>query len=316
MMALESRFADAGGVRLHYIEAGSGEPPVVLLHGLGSTVTKWRDALPMMASRRRTLAVDLPGFGLSETPRARYTFGFLAGGVRAFLDDRGIERCVLVGNSLGGVTAMWLAATWPECVDGLVLVDPALPLPPGARPDLTTVVRMALAQIPGVGEALYTAFMKIKSAEEQVADGLRRNVADARRVSPETLRLMHDEAEARRRNPALRQPLLSAQRHLLWMLSARRAEVERVAASLRVPTLLVWGSEDLLVPLAVGEHWVGKIPGAELLVIEGAGHNPQIEVPDRFAEIVLAFAERLEARSTTARTAAVSSPSGTPGSPG
>jgi pimeloyl-ACP methyl ester carboxylesterase len=306
-VTLEPRYVDAGGVRLHYLEGGTGEPPIVLLHGLGSTVTKWRDALPLIATRRRTLAVDLPGFGKSETPRARYTFGFLAGGVRAFLDAMGIDRCVLVGNSLGGVTAMWFAAAWPERVESLVLVDPALPLPPGARPDPKTILRMALASLPGVGEALYTGFMRFKSADYQLADGLRRNVADPSRVSPETIRLMHEEAEARRQNMALRRPLVSAQRHLLWMMSARRAEVERVAASLKVPPLLVWGSEDILVPLAVGEYWVSKIPGAELVVIDGAGHNPQIEVPDRFAEIVLSYADR---------TRSVSAISGSPGSPG
>lgn len=308
-MTLESRYVDAGGVRLHYIECGSGDPPVVLVHGLGSTVTKWRDAMPICGPRRRTIAVDLPGFGRSGTPRARYTFGFLAGGIRSFLDAMEIERCVLVGNSLGGMAALWLAAAWPERVEGLVLVSPALPLPAGARPDAATIARMSVASLPGVGEALYSAFMRFRSAEWQVADGLRRNVADTTRVSAETLRLMHEEAEDRRRDPRLRAPVLSAQRNLVWMLSARRAEVERVAASLRVPTLLVWGSNDLLVPLVVGEHWVEKIPGAELVVIEGAGHNPQIEVPDRFAEIVLAYADRLGA-------AAVSSPSGTPGSRG
>jgi len=293
-MTLESRFAAAGRVKLHYIESGTGDPLIVLLHGLGSTVTKWRDALPIIGSRRRAIAVDLPGFGKSDAPRGHYTFGFLAGGIKAFLDSIGVERCVIVGNSLGGITAMWLAATWPERVAGLVLVDPALPLPPGARPDVKTILRMAVASLPGVGEALYAGFMKLRSADWQVADGLRRNVADASRVSAETLQLMHEEAEQRRHDPGLRAPVLSAQRNLLWMLSARRADVERVAASLRVPTLLVWGSEDVLVPLAVGEHWVGRIPGAELVVLEGAGHNPQIEVPDRFSEIVLAFADRLD----------------------
>jgi pimeloyl-ACP methyl ester carboxylesterase len=306
---LESRFADAAGVRLHYIEAGSGEPAIVLLHGLGSTVAKWRDALPMIATRRRAVAVDLPGFGKSEAPRARYTFGFLAGGIRAFLDAMGIERCVLVGNSLGGTAAMWLATAWPERVEGLVLVDAALPLPREARPDPKTIARMALVSVPGAGEALYSLFVRFKSAEWQVADGLRRNVADPGRLSAETMRLMHEEAEERRHRPELRRPLLSAQRNLLWMLSARRAEVERVAASLSVPTLLVWGSDDLLVPLVVGEEWVAKIPGAELVVLEGAGHNPQMELPDRFAEIVLAFSERLGAGVVTA-------PSGTPGSRG
>jgi len=295
-VTLQSRFVDAAGVQLHYIEAGSGPgDPIVLLHGLGSTVTKWRDALPMMASRRRTLAVDLPGFGKSDAPRAKYTFGYLAGGVRAFLDAMGIDRCVLAGNSLGGVTAMWLAATWPERVAGLVLVDPALPLPAGTRPDAKTSLPWLVASLPGVGELLYSGFVRLKSADEQVTDGLKRNIADPSRVSAETLRLMREEAEERRTDSRLRRPLMSSQRHLLWMMTARRATVERVAESIAVPTIILWGSEDLMVPLAVGEDWVGRIPGAELIVLEGAGHNPQVEVPDRFSEIVLGFADRLEA---------------------
>jgi pimeloyl-ACP methyl ester carboxylesterase len=308
-MMLESRFVDAAGVRLHYLEAGSGEPPIVLLHGLGSSVTKWRDVLPLIGARRRAVAVDLPGFGRSEGPRGRYTFGFLAGGIKAFLDAMSVDRCVLVGNSLGGVAAMWLAAAWPERIAGLVLVDAALPLPSEARPDLSTALRMAVASLPGVGEVLYSVYTRRTSVAEQVADGLRRNVADPARVSAETRRLLHEEAEERRVHPELRRPVMSAQRHLVWMLTARRADVERVASQLRVPTLLVWGSEDRLVPLAVGEDWVARIPGAELVVLEGAGHNPQLEVPDRFSEIVLAFAERLEV-------AAITAPGGTPGSRG
>ena len=293
-MTRDARFVEAAGIRLHYLEAGSGDPPIVLVHGLGSTVTKWRDVLPLLATHRRTLALDLPGFGRSEGPRgARYTVGFFAGGVRAFLDATGIERAVLVGNSLGGITALWLAATWPERVAGLVLVDPALPLPPGARPDRGTIARMLVGSLPGVGEAFYTVFVRRTTPEGLVADGLRRNVADPSRVSQETARLLLEEAAERKSRPELRRPLMSAQRNLMWSLTAGREHVGRVAASIRVPTLLVWGSEDLLVPLAVGEHWVGRIPGAELVVLEGAGHNPQLEVPDRFAGVVISFAESL-----------------------
>jgi pimeloyl-ACP methyl ester carboxylesterase len=304
-MTLESRFVQVGGIRLHYLETGNGNPPVVLVHGLGSTVTKWRDVLPIIGARRRTLAVDLPGFGRSDAPRARYTFGFLAGAVRSFLDATGVERCVLVGNSLGGMAAMWLAAAWPERVAGLVLMAPALPPPAEALPDRGTIARMLAGATPGVGEVLYTAFVRTKSPEELVADGLARNVADRTRVSSETMTRLHEEAIERKHRPELRRALMSAQRHLIWMVTARRADVERVAASIRVPTLMLWGSEDKLVPVATGEEWVVRIPGAELIVMDGAGHNPQLEIPDRVAEIALAFADRLDA-------GVVSSPAGTP----
>jgi pimeloyl-ACP methyl ester carboxylesterase len=308
---VSSRFVTAGGLRLHTIAAGTGGEPIVLLHGLGSTVTKWRDVLPILGARRRTIAIDLPGFGQSDAPRARYSFGFLAGGIRAALDALGVDRCVLVGNSLGGVTALWLAAAWPDRVAGIVLVDAALPLPAEARPDSKTIARIVASSLPGVGEALYTAFVRTKSPEAIVADGLARNVADPTRVSAETMRLLLEEAAERKHRPELRRAVMSAQRHLMWMLTARRAEVERAAEGLRVPTLLLWGSEDRLVPLAVGEHWVKRIPGAELIVLEGAGHNPQLEMPDRFSEIVLAFAESLPERRATVR-----SPAGTPESRG
>jgi pimeloyl-ACP methyl ester carboxylesterase len=309
-VVVSSRFVDAGGIRLHTIAAGTGGDPIVLLHGLGSTVTKWRDVLPILGARRRTIAIDLPGFGQSDAPRARYTFGFLAGAVRAGLEALGVKRCVLVGNSLGGVTAMWLAATWPDLVSAQVLVSPALPLPPAVRPNPQTIARMIASSVPGVGEMLYTAAVRRWTPERLVADGLARNVVDATRVSAETLALLHEEAAARKHRPEQRRSLMSAQRHLMWMLTARRADVQRTAARLQLPTLLLWGDKDRLVPLAVGEDWVRRIPGAELVVMEGAGHNPQLEMPDRFSEIVLAFAERSAGEGT------ISSPVGTPESRG
>lgn len=283
------------GVRLHWAECGAGEPVVLMVHGLGASLAKWLDAMPHLAAGSRAVALDLPGFGRSDVPRARFTPAFLAGGVRAFMDEVGIERAVLVGNSLGGLVSMWAAAAWPARVRGLALVAPALPAPPGGRHDPRVLARFTAPLVPGVGEALYRAWLARRTPEQIVAESLSYNVADPARVSAATLARLEEEAADRRRRPELGRAMLSAQRSLAWLLAAGREQVARVAERLAVPTLLVWGSEDRMVPPAVGEHWVGRIPGAELVVMEGAGHNPQIEHPEHFARIVLAFAARLTA---------------------
>lgn len=293
--AVEERSLEVRGILVRCLESGQGEPAFVLVHGLGSSATKWRDVLPLIGARgRRAIAPDMPGFGRSEAPRARYSIGWLAGAVRETMDAAGIGSAHVVGNSLGGMVGLWLASVWPERVRSLSLVAAALPTVAGQRHDPKVLARFAAPLVPGLGEALYAAFTRMKTPEEIVDDSLDVNVADRSRVSPETIRLLVEEAAERRHRPELRRAMLSAQRSLAWTMAAERERVRRIANGIGVPTLLVWGNEDRMIPLAVGEHWVGEIPGAELVVLDGAGHNPQLEVPEELAGVILAFAEKAE----------------------
>ncbi|MBI4729592.1 MAG: alpha/beta fold hydrolase [Acidobacteria bacterium] len=288
--AVTERFIEVGGVRVRLLESGSGRTPFLLLHGLGASATKWRAVLPLLG--RRSLAPDLPGFGRSGAPRARYTLGWLAGGVRATMDFAGIERAHLVGNSLGGMVALWLAAAWPERAASLALMAPALPAAPGVRPEPRVLARFLAPLLPGVGETLLAGVTRFRTPERIVGESLAVNCADSARVPPEIVEALVAEAAERRGRPGLRRAMLSSQRSLARVMVARHERVRGVAAAVRAPMLLLWGSEDRLVPRAVGEHWAREIPGAELQVLDGAGHNPQLEAPERVAGCLRAFAER------------------------
>lgn len=281
-----------GGCSINWVDEGAGDPPFLLVHGWGSSIAKWLDPIPMLATQRRTIALDLPGFGLSDIVAGTYSPGWLAGAVRGFMDEAGIPRAILVGNSLGGLISMYVGAAWPERVAGLVLVDPALPND-GPRPPLRDLAVHAAPVIPVVGEFVYGRYVMSRAAEQLVAEGLRRNFADPSRLSDGTRRALLDEAARRKQTPEHIVPVVRANRRMMWALTGGRERTWRIARSLRAPTLLVWGDSDRLVPVGVGERAVREIPGSQLVVIEDCGHNPQIEKPEEFAATVLTFARAL-----------------------
>lgn len=288
-----------GDVRLHWAEAGVGEPTFLLVHGLGSSVVKWLDSMPLLARAGRVVALDMPGFGQSDAPPGPYSPEWLAGGVRAFMDAVEIDRAIVIGNSLGGTVALWLSAAWPKRVRAQVLVAPALPSAPGQRNDFKVLSRFLALLTPGVGEAVYWAYMNRLSPEQRMMESLQVNCADASCVSEQTRRRLIEEEISRARRPDIGRARLSAQRKLAVALSARRATLERLVREVNLPTLFVWGDKDRMLPPAVGEHWVTHAPGAELVVLPGVGHNPQIEVPAVFANAVLAFVRKLQRETET-----------------
>lgn len=299
--AIIERDLPVRGLRIHWAECGSGDPAFLLLHGLGSSITKWLDVMPLLARAGRVVALDMPGFGRSDAPRgASYSPAWLAGGVRAFMDDVGLGRPVVVGSSLGGTVALYLAAAWPERARGLVLAAPALPRPPGARTDPRVALKFGAMLTPGIGEAIFSAYVRGRSAERRADESLALNCARPDRVAPSTReRLVEDEARLRAR-PELRRARTAAQRRLLLLMTSRRGDLGRLVRGVRVPTLFLWGSEDRFVPVRTGRHWAPQCPGAELVVLEAAGHNPQIELPEVFANAVLAFGRKV-ARDAVAR---------------
>lgn len=281
-----------GGTSIHWVEEGVGDPPLLLIHGWGSSVVKWMDVLPLLGASHRTIALDLPGFGRSSIPRATYSPAWLAGAVRAFMDATGIERAILVGNSLGGLVATHAAAAWPERVAGVVLVSPALPSE-GPPPSARVLASLVAPALPGLGEVLYRRHVARRSPERLVAESLERNCHDPVRVAPATVRALEDEARARRLNPAHVRPVVLANRRMVWELSARRERTWSVVRAVRAPALIVWGGQDRLLSPRIGERAVREIPGAELVVMDECGHNPQLEKPADFAAIVGGFARAL-----------------------
>jgi pimeloyl-ACP methyl ester carboxylesterase len=286
---ITERMLPVGNVQLRVLEAGFPQDTsaFVLVHGLGATATKWRDVLPQLARVRRTLAVDLPGHGYSDSPAGPYSMPWFAGAVRATMDAAGIDRAVVIGNSMGGLVAMHLAAAEPRRVDALVMVSPALPLV--TRPQREHALAFVAPMLPYVGPRLYLRHVGSRTVERLVEEGLARNVADPSAVNEETRAALIEETRANAAKPERARILQLTTRALGWAMSAGRERTWDVARGIRVPTLVLWGDRDQLIGVANGQEAVARIPGSQLVVLDGLGHNPFLEAPERFARSVLTF---------------------------
>jgi pimeloyl-ACP methyl ester carboxylesterase len=246
---------------------GTGDP-LVFIHGHLASSASWKHVLASAGGGRPGIAVDVPGFGASDRPWPYdYTLGGEATSIETFLDARGIRRAVLVGNSLGGAAAMVIAARRPERVVALVLVDAASAQTPVPWP-------AAVLRTRALGEIALAL-----STRTTVAIGLRRKIyARASSVTPDAI----DDAWRPLSIPGTRRAALAA-------IRTDPKRFEGVESRISVPTLVVWGEEDRMIPVEEGRRLASRIAGARFVVIPNAGHLPQREEPERFAEEVRRF---------------------------
>jgi pimeloyl-ACP methyl ester carboxylesterase len=266
--ALEVVPEAAAGVRWRTREAEGSGDPVVYVHGLLASSASWRSVLDGASAGRPAIAVDLPGFGASDRPWPYdYTVDGEARSLLAFLDARGIARAVLVGNSLGGAVVMQVAVTRPERVAALVLVAAATAETPVPWP-------VAVLRTPVLGELALAL-----STRASVAIGLRMRIyARASNVTPHAI----DDAWLPLTIPGTRRAALAA-------IRTDPRNFEGLEARVTVPTLVVWGEEDRMIPVREGRRLAERLPNARFAVIQNAGHLPQREEPEKFSEIVREF---------------------------
>jgi 4,5:9,10-diseco-3-hydroxy-5,9,17-trioxoandrosta-1(10),2-diene-4-oate hydrolase len=278
-----SRFADAAGMRLHYHEAGPAgpdAPAVVLLHGGGPGASGWSNFgrnLPVFAGRFRTLLVDQPGFGQSDRPPVTGNyFTFSADALAGLLKTLGIERVHLVGNSLGGGTAVRFALNYPDRAGRLVLMAPGgLGLNVFA-PDPTEGVKrlMEFSAPPG-------------PTKEKMAAFLRTLVHDQRLVTDELI----DERFAAASDPAALAAMVSLGASFFDPATAEDGLLWREAHRLRHRVLLIWGREDRVNPLDGALVALKLVRRAQLHVFGGCGHWAQLEKFDEFNRLAISFLE-------------------------
>lgn len=252
----------ANGIQLNYVEAGRGEPPLLLLHGLGGSHEMW---LPLLGrfGDRRVLAGDHRGHGGSSKPPGPYTTGLLAEDWRAALDALGIARADVLGLSLGGAVAMRLAADHPELVRRLVLLDT------WAAPDPRFVANMRER------EALLARGDLAAYAEQSIAQVFTEPYIRAHPAEMDAYRARVAKAEV----GSLAAAVGACVTHDMGR------DLTRIAA----PTLVVVGRLDTLTPPAYAERLAAGIAGARLAVVDGAAHFPHVERPEEFLKVVEPF---------------------------
>ena len=261
-------------------DRGRDEPPIVFVHGLGGSHLNWCLIGSQLAANRRVVALDLHGFGL--TPGGRYTSTVQR---NTRLLDRFVREVtgtpvILAGNSMGGLISILQTAAAPETVQGLVLIDPALPLPRRAT-DRQVGSQFLLYALPGLGELYVRTVMARTPPQLAVQRVVELCFADPSRADPAMLTASIALATERysHRTRATDQAFLAASRSLMRVVGLRRRYWEMMA-SVRVPVLLIGGEADRLVPVAAMRQAADRKPRWETVILPGVGHTPQLEVPD------------------------------------
>jgi pimeloyl-ACP methyl ester carboxylesterase len=270
------RQVDVVGARVNYVEIGEG-PPVLFVHGLSGAWQNWLENIQAFAEHHRVVAVDLPGFGSSPMPSWELTIPNYGRFLRDFCERVGIERCSVIGNSMGGFIATEVAISEPERVDELVLVSAAGITWARAR-------REPAAMLGRVGMAAAPLALRIQTS------GMRR--PRLRKIAFHGV--FFDPLGLRREMlwenfvPAMNSPgYLDAMTNLMGYDIRHRLE------EIGVPTLIVWGRNDRVVPVPAALAYEKRIgDNAELAIFDRCGHVPQIERPVRFNRVVGDFLER------------------------
>jgi pimeloyl-ACP methyl ester carboxylesterase len=274
-----ARSAIVGGRRLFYYDAGAGAAaPLILVHGIGDEADTWRRVLPILARRRRVIALDLPGFGRSEGPRGGYALAFFARALADLLGALGLGRAALAGHSLGAAVAQRLTLARPELVERLALISGGLPTTPSRPPR-----QLWLFLAPGLGEAIYTS---LRRSQDGAYATLRPYYYDLDALPPDERAFLRERVWARVWSAPQRRAFLSALRWLAVDQAARANAFRDRLSKLPTPTRLIWGEHDLIAPIGAGQALARLLPAAELRVIAGCGHQPQQERPEELVELL------------------------------
>ncbi|MCW2575925.1 MAG: Alpha/beta hydrolase [Modestobacter sp.] len=264
------------------------------VHGLGGASTNWTDLAALLAVRFDGYALDLPGFGQSAPPR-RYSIHRHVQAVVDVLEWVAAQPGVgqgapvhLVGNSLGGLVSVWVAARRPDLVATLTLISAAMPV---YRVPAAFDRAITLVMLPGV-PALAERRLAGVSPEERVRGLLQMCFGDPTRIPDERADEAIEEMRQRDEQPWAGQALTRSLRGLMTSyLRVGRANAWRMARSVRVPALVIWGDQDRLVDPRLAPRLAAVLPDARLQVQEGVGHLAMLEAPEPTARAVLALAE-------------------------
>lgn len=262
---------------------GGDGPVLVLIHGMAGSATAWKHVLPTLARRFTVVVPDLLGHGASSKPRGEYSISGHANVLRDLLAALGHESATLVGQSFGGGVAMQLAYQYPEHCERLVLVSSG-----GLGREVSGLLR-ALS-LPGA-EHVFPLFCSptLRNAGQRVVDwlgglGLRPSPA-----AEEAWRSYSALAERDARRAFFR-----TLQSVIDPGGQSVSATDRLYLASRVPTLILWGRDDGLIPVshAIAAH--EAIPGSRLEVFEGVGHFPHCEAPERFVDVLLDFIDATE----------------------
>jgi len=272
-------------IRYSYWRGPSDRPPVLLLHGFGAALEHWRHNIPVLARSRSVYALDLLGFGASRKVTAPFTVGFWAELVREFWQTFVGRPGVAIGNSLGSLVALELAAVYPETVAGLV----AISLPDVSR-RTETLPPWALSPVQAIEGAVASPpilklLLRFLRRREAIRAWAGVAYSDRAAVTDELVEILARPAADVGAGDALA-ALAAATRDPAFSVPVRD-RLPQVSA----PILLLWGTRDRMVPCSLAQAYLGLNPGLEYVELEDAGHCPHDESAERVHAVLLPWLE-------------------------
>jgi pimeloyl-ACP methyl ester carboxylesterase len=282
-MEVEPRTMELHGHPVSYVEAGSG-PVIVLVHGITSSSRTWSTVVPLLAERHTVIAPDLLGHGASGKPRGDYSLGAHASNLRDLLLALGHERATVVGHSLGGGIALQFAYQFPERLERLALVSSG-----GLGREVSILLRAAT--LPGAEYVLpVLSGRPVRGVTSTAVKALGRFG-----IRPGTDAVGIGEGFGSLGDVEARRAFLHTARSIIEPSGQRVSASDRLYLASWLPTLIVWGENDRMIPVAHGRAAAEAMPDSRLEIFEGAGHFPFNEDPERFARVVTDFVATTDA---------------------
>lgn len=271
----QDQYMEINGIRTRYWSMGDTGPCVILIHGIAAYMELWENNIESLSHHHRVYALDLPGFGRSDKPNVSYSFPFVSKFVLDFMKALNIERASLIGNSMGGGVSLQIALQAPDKVDKLVLVNSA-----GLGKKVTILFR--LPSLPLIGGLLS------RPSRKGVRRILQECVYDKSLITEDFIERGYQFALL----PGTHKAFLTALRSAVNfggltdnVLSSFLDNLHTIQA----PTLVIWGRQDRILPVAHAQVAEEKIPNAKIHIFDPCGHLPQIERPQEFNALVRKF---------------------------
>jgi pimeloyl-ACP methyl ester carboxylesterase len=259
---VEEKFIEIDGNKVRYLESGNSNKTLVLIHGLGASAERWNQVIPMFAKQFRVVVPDLIGFGYSDKPLVDYTPEFFLDFLEKFFMASDVDRPNIIGSSLGGQLSAEYASLHSQNIEKLVLVSPA-----GAMKQSTPALdAYIMAALYPNDQSAKNAFEMMEASGEDVEDNIVNGFVERMRLPNAKLAFMST------------------------VLGLKNSElITAKLPSISVPTLIIWGSNDPVIPIDYADDFISSIQDCMFFRMDGCGHTPYVQDPSLFASKVLEF---------------------------
>ncbi len=259
---MEEKFVIVDDKKIRYLESGKSDDFIVLIHGLGASAERWEFVIPEFSKHYKVIVPDLIGFGHSDKPLADYTIDFFSDFLDKFLHTLGIKRTHIIGSSIGGQIIAEYTSKNQNVIENLVLVSPS-GIMKHSTPALDAYVMAAL----------YPNLEGAKNAFEMM-------VGSTRVIKQKII----EDFVKRMKLPNAKMAFMST---LLGMKNA--GSITKSLKKISVPTLIIWGADDPVIPVKYADDFVSSIQGSRFYMMDNCGHTPYVDDPKRFSKLVIDF---------------------------